>query len=212
MSKIFEDSILPSGFRIGTEDDLPLISLTVAQAFADYKYPVPSNEITYSAHMKMNYELGRLMAVNAIEKGAVLTNEDFSAVLIAVDISDMCDIPLGQLCGHIRVYGTEENAVNVEKIFTHIGEMEKALPLGENVIYIEALAVQTAHQGEKRASKLVRFLISEAKKIGKDLFLFTNTERNVSIYKHLGFDVMYDEYCKELNSYTAFMYCKTEDK
>jgi len=209
MGRIFEGKPLPEGFRLGREEDFPLIRLTIAQAFADSKYPVPSNEISYSALLRMNYEIGGHMVANAIDKGVVLTNEDFSAVLVAVDLADACQLPLQEICDHLREYGTEENALRAEAIFRHIGEMEEVLPLGKDIIYIEVLAVQTPYQGQKRGSKLMRQLIAECADMGKDLLLFTNTERNVAIYRHLGFDILYDEFTENLNSYTAFMYCKT---
>jgi len=209
VAKIFENKVLPEGFRLGCEEDLPLIVLTIAQAFADSNYPVPSNPTTYSALLRMNYEIGGYMVSNAIEKGVVLTNEDFSAILVTVDLQDACQLPLDKICEVLRRYGTEENATRARDIFTHIGEMEEKISLGDNVTYIEAFAVQTPHQGKKLGSALMRKLIEECTDTGKDLLLFTNTERNVSIYKHLGFEIIYEEYSEELDSYTAFMYHKT---
>jgi len=209
MGKLFENKELPEGFRLGREEDIPLIVLTFAQAFADSNYPVPSNEITHTALLRMNYEIGGYMVANAIEKGTVLTNEDFSAIMVTVDLKDACNLPLDNVCDNLRRYGTEENAVRAREIFTHVGEMEEKLTLGDNILYIEAFAVQTPFQGKKLGSKLMRELIAECSDIGKDLMLFTNTEKNVSIYRHFGFDVLYEEYTEEINSYTAFMYYKT---
>jgi len=210
MAKIYENNVLPEGFRFGREEDIPLIVLTFAQAFADSHYPVPSNPITYQALLRMNYEIGGYMVSNAIEKGVVLTNEDFSAILVTVDLQDACQLPLDKICESLRKYGTEENAIRTKEIFTHVGEMEETLSLGRNVTYVEAFAVQPQYQGKKLGSTLMRQLIKECADVGNDLFLFTNTEKNVAIYKHLGYEILYEEYSEKLESYTAFMYCKTD--
>jgi len=210
MNEIFENGNLPEGFRRADEEDTRLVALTLAQAFADYKYPTPSTDISYSAMLKVTFEITGYMIKNALEKGFILTNEDFSAVMVTVPIKDMCEVPLDSVCEHLRQYGTDADADNLKAIFERVGMLEEKLTLNGDDIYIEAFAVQTAHQGEKRASKLMRKLFDECEKLNKNIFLFTNTERNVSIYKHFGFETICEDRCEEINSYTAFMLYKTE--
>ncbi len=203
---------LPEGFRLVKDEfDHKLASLTVTQAFADYAYPVPSTEISHSAYMKFYYHLAELWISNAEKVGTVLTNDDYSAVMVltpadksAVISEDLIREQLGSCAGPEAV----ENAL---QIMNYIYLAEEDLSFRENTVYIEAFAVQTARQGQKLGSKLMRKLFEACDAQGRDLLLFTNTERNVSIYKHFGFDVIKHTAVEELNSFTDFMLRRCQD-
>ena len=196
---------LPEGFRLGTEEDFPLISLTLAQAFADYHYPIPSGEISHSAHLRFFYDLFYYITTNAFEHGAVLTNEDFSAVMVTVPVEKTCKLPLEKLAEGMRKYATPEAVENMLAIYRHIDKLEENLSFREGTVYVECFAVQTPRQGQKLGSALMRQLFAQCGSKGRDVMLYTNTSRNRSIYEHLGFECVKEDHAEELNSDTYFM-------
>lgn len=196
---------LPEGFRVGTEEDFPLISLTLAQAFADYGYPIPTTEISHSAQLRFFYDLFYYMVNNAFEYGTVLTNEDFSAVMVTVPVEKTCVLPMDTLAEHMRQYASPEATENMLSIFHHTEELEKRLSLKEGTVYVECFAVQTPKQGQKLGSALMRQLFAQCGSKGRDIMLYTNTLKNRSIYEHLGFECILDDHEENLNSDTFFM-------
>lgn len=68
---------------------------------------------------------------------------------------------------------------------------DKELADGKTVCYFSNLWVHSKLRGQKIGSKLVRFVEKEAKQSGFEflsLGVDTDNDRNISIYKHLGFD------------------------
>ncbi|MFC4778747.1 GNAT family N-acetyltransferase [Paenibacillus sp. GCM10023252] len=59
-----------------------------------------------------------------------------------------------------------------------------------NFIIIDAVAVHPDHQGQKHLSKLMRSALEEARRTHTFIVLQTETETNVSIYRHLGFELV----------------------
>lgn len=202
--------ILPEGFRLATKEDFSLVTLTLAQAFADYKYPVPSIEVSHSASLRYHYELCGGCVLNALENGAVLTNEDFSAVLLVTPYNKRANINVDSLYDNVKSNASEEAAKNMVEIFDYIDKGEKDISLKDNTVYVEMFAVQTPRQGQKLGSKLMRELFSQCVKNNKDIFLFTNTERNNSIYNHFGFETIKKIENKELNSTTYYLLWKSK--
>ena len=198
-------SDLPDGFRAGTKEDFSLISLTIAQAFSDCQYPVPTIEISHSARLHFNYDLGFYIVNNAFDHGIVLTNEDFSAVLVTVPLEKACIIPLDALSDRMMKYASSEAAENMCAIFRRIEKLEKQLSFKDGTIYVECFAVQTPRQGQKLGSSLMRQLFAQCGSKGRDVMLFTNTLKNRAIYEHLGFECILADHAEELNSDTYFM-------
>ena len=196
---------LPHGFRIGTKEDFPLISLTMAQAFADYEYPVPTTEISYSGRLRFNYDLFFYMINNAFEHGVVLTNEDYSAILVTVPLEKACVIPLEKIADRMRKYASAQSVENMCAIFRHIEALEEKLSFRKGTVYVECFAVQTPRQGQHLGSALMRQLFAQCDAKGRDVMLFTNTARNRSIYEHLGFECVLADHADDLNSDTFFM-------
>lgn len=204
---------LPEGFRLVEDEiDHKLASLTVTQAFADYAYPIPTTEISHSAYMKFYYHMAELWISNAEKVGTVLTNDDYSAVMILTPVNKSAAIGEELVRDKLGSCAGPEAVENMLQILKYIFLAEEDLPLRENTVYIEAFAVQTAKQGQKLGSKLMRKLFEVCDAQGRDLLLFTNTERNVSIYKHFGFDVLKHVAEEELNSFTDFMLRKCQGK
>jgi len=201
----FKMSELPEGFHIGTMEDYPLILLTLAQAFADYEYPIPSIKISYIAFLHYNYDYYTYVVKNAFEYGTVLTNEDFSAVLVVVPLEKACQTPLYTLAENMKKDAPIEAVENMCAIMEHMNELEKKISLRKETIYIEGIAVQTPHQGKKLCSLLMRELFCQCDRLGYDIALYTNTIKNRDIYEHLGFKCVLEDHNEELNSDTYFM-------
>lgn len=196
---------LPDGFRLATEEDLPLVNLTLAQAFADYQYPIPSVNVPYSALLKFYYGLGEACARNSLEHGAVLTNDDFSAVMLIAPWDQRADYGIEKLYEDLKESGGKEAADNLLKIMEYIADGEGNVPVEENTVFVDMFAVQTPKQGQKLGSKLMRELFEQCEKKGRDVLLYTNTERNKSIYNHFGFETVVTLHKDDLNSDTFFL-------
>ena len=196
---------LPEGFRLGTEEDVPLVTLTVAQAFADYGYPIPSIEISHSALLKFFYSLTENIVRNTLVHGTVLTNEDFSAIMLVTPVTKMADYGVEGLYRNLEKNAGKEAADNMRKIFNYVEEAEKTLTIDDRAIYVEEFAVQTPRQGQKLGSKLMRELFRQCEEEDRDVFLYTNTEKNQAIYNHFGFETIRAVHEEELNSDTYFL-------
>ena len=197
--------VLPEGFRLGDEDDVPLVTLTVAQAFADYNYPIPSIETSHSALLKFYYQLTENVVKNTLKYGVVLTNEDFSAIMLVTPVTHMADYGVERLYRDLEKNAGVEAAENMRKIVEYIEEEEKKLTLSDRAIYVEEFAVQTPRQGQKLGSKLMRELFRQCEQENRDVFLFTNTPRNEAIYNHFGFETIRAIHKEDLNSDTFFL-------
>lgn len=207
---IFDE--LPEGFRIATEEDLPLVTLTLAQAFADYGYPMPSTEIPYNARLKMFFELFTHMVKNGLKEGIVFTNDDFTAVMVTVPFNKSCAIPLEGLCENLANNASKEASDNLSEEFKRVDELEVDLPVDKDIVYIECFAVQTPRQGQKLGSKLMRQLFKQCAKHNKDILLYTNTDRNRSIYEHFGYKCIREDHRDDINFETFFMHYKTNQE
>lgn len=205
MSKFDLFETLPEGFRLATEEDMPLVTLTLAQSFADYRYPIPSVDMADSAWLRFYYEVGERCARNAMEKGVVLTNEDFSAVLEVTDFEDRADYGVDSLYENLKKNADIAAAENMLQITDYICKGEETLVLNEGTLFIDQLAVQTPRQGQKLASKLMRQLFDACDKKGRDVLLYTNTARNRDIYNHFGYETIQTISREDLNSDTYYL-------
>lgn len=203
---------LPEGFRLATEEDMPLVNLTLAQAFADYTYPIPTVNVPYSALLKFYYELGSNCSSNALKNGAVLTNEDFSAVMCLAPFEKRTEYNVKKLYQILIDNSTKEAADNMMKIFDYIGEEEAKIDVKDGCVFVDMFAVQTPKQGNKLGSKLMRRLFAECEKANRDLFLYTNTERNKSIYNHFGYVTVSEIHNDSLDSATYYLYWKPTNR
>lgn len=208
--EIFET--LPEGFRLATEEDLPLVNLTLAQAFADYKYPIPSVEISHSALLRYYYEISDTCAKNALKNGVVLTNDDFSAVMLITPFELRADYGPDSLYQNLLVNSGKEAAENMLKIFDYICENESKVVVDDGTLFVDMFAVQTPKQGQKLGSRLMRELFNECEKQNRDVFLYTNTEKNKDIYNHFGFDTVLTVNKDDIKSDTYYLVWKSPKK
>lgn len=212
MKKLDLFETLPEGFKFATEDDLPLVSLTLAQAFADYKYPIPSVEISYSALLRFYYEISETCAKNALSNGLVLTNDDFSAVILVTPFEKRADYNPKSLYENLKKNASIEAAENMMKIFDYIAKGESTLKLDEGTLFVDQFAVLTSKQGQKLGSKLMRQLFAECEKKDRDVLLYTNTEHNKDIYNHFGFSTILSIHEDDINSDTFYLLWKSPKK
>ena len=61
---------------------------------------------------------------------------------------------------------------------------------GKSFIYLLVIGVAPQFQGQGFAGKLVRALIDQSEQAGVPIYLETETESNVRMYEHLGFEVV----------------------
>lgn len=196
---------LPEGFRLGTEEDMSLVTLTVAQAFADYNYPIPSVQISHSALLRFFYAFTQDVVKNTLKYGTILTNEDFSAIMLLAPIRHMAPYDLDMLYNNVQQNAGKEAAENMKQIFEYVEEEFAKLELDDRTIYVEEFAVQTPRQGQKLGSKLMRELFRQCDQENRDVFLYTNTLKNQAIYNHFGFETIRTVHDEKLNSDTYFL-------
>ena len=59
--------------------------------------------------------------------------------------------------------------------------------------YLQIIGVYPAHQGKGFSSRLIKPMLERIDKEGLPCYLETQTDKNVAIYEHLGFEVLHDE-------------------
>lgn len=205
--KLFKN--VPDGFRLATKEDLPLVTLTLAQALTDCKYPIPSIEVEDNAFLKFNYEISEKCALNAIENGVVLTNEDFSAVLLITPYELRTDYCVDSLYNNLKNNADIGVADNMLNILNYVCEAEKQINIDKNTVFVDMFAVQTPKQGQKLGSKLMRELFRQCEENDMNVFLYTNTENNKDIYNHFGFKTISAVHRDDINSDTYFLLWKS---
>ena len=201
---IFE--ALPQGFRfIENGVERRLVALTIAQAFADSAYPLPSCPISHKDMLKLYFELGLRWIDNAGKCGLVLTNDDFSGVLILTTMKDALDVEKIIREDSTYDYLTPEARENLLYIFASHRKDEESLEYNDDDIYGEILAVQTPRQGQKIASMLMRGMFAECDRVGKDIYLVTSPEKNIRIYEHYGYKIIKEMHINEIDSHAFIM-------
>ncbi|MBN2005441.1 MAG: GNAT family N-acetyltransferase [Anaerolineae bacterium] len=75
-------------------------------------------------------------------------------------------------------------------VFAPIEKDRKATMQGKSFIYLLVIGVAPQFQGQGFAGKLVRALIDKSGRAGVPIYLETETESNVRMYEHLGFEVV----------------------
>jgi len=75
-------------------------------------------------------------------------------------------------------------------VFAPIEADRKATMQGKSFLYLLIVGVAPHLQGQGFAGKLVRALIDKSGRAGVPIYLETETESNVRMYEHLGFEVV----------------------
>lgn len=76
------------------------------------------------------------------------------------------------------------------QVFAPIEADRKATMRGQAYIYLLVIGVAPQYQGQGHAGKLLRALIAESERAQVPIYLETQTERNVRLYEHFGFEVV----------------------
>lgn len=75
-------------------------------------------------------------------------------------------------------------------VFAPIEKDRKATMQGKSYLYLLVIGVAPRFQGQGFAGKLVRALIDKSERAGIPIYLETETESNVRMYEHFGFEVV----------------------
>ncbi|MBN2003781.1 MAG: GNAT family N-acetyltransferase [Anaerolineae bacterium] len=75
-------------------------------------------------------------------------------------------------------------------VFAPIEEDRKATMQGKPFIYLLIIGVAPQFQGQGCGGKLLRALIEKSERAGVPIYLETETESNVRMYEHFGFEVV----------------------
>lgn len=75
-------------------------------------------------------------------------------------------------------------------VFSPIEKDRRATMQGKSYLYLLVIGVAPHFQGQGFAGKLVRALIDKSERAGVPIYLETETESNVRMYEHLGFEVI----------------------
>ncbi len=84
------------------------------------------------------------------------------------------------------------NVLKMNRVASHATRMRKQ-HLPEPHWHLFPIAVHPKHQGKGYASALMRPMLDRIQSEGLPCFLETQNERNVSLYKHFGFEVLYKD-------------------
>ena len=202
---------VPYGYRLAVDRHVKLMAFAMAEVFANANYPIPVKPIDYNTLLNLKFKTFECMIKNAVEKGYAIFEDNFIANIVLVPYADSCHAPYDALVKYIREAGYPEAADDYAKTVDRIVNLEKKIKLRENTMYIEIFAVQTEIQGQGYGKRLITQVINKCKKNGWDLFLYTNTLKNESIYKHFGFETVLAD-GNENTGYTTFMINRAENK
>ncbi len=75
-------------------------------------------------------------------------------------------------------------------VFKPVDEDRKANMQGRDYIYLVMIGIAPQHQGKGLGGKLMQALLAESERSGLPIYLETETEENVSLYQHYGFEVI----------------------
>ncbi len=75
-------------------------------------------------------------------------------------------------------------------VFAPIEKDRKATMRGKPYLYLLVIGVAPHFQGQGFAGKLLRALIDKSERAGVSIYLETETESNVRMYEHFGFEVV----------------------
>lgn len=78
----------------------------------------------------------------------------------------------------------------IATVFKPVDEDRKANMKGRDYIYLVMIGVAPQYQGQGLGGKLMRAMLTEGEQSGLPIYLETETEENISLYQHFGFEVV----------------------
>ena len=201
---IFEK--LPEGYkRIMGQEDYERAWNTVTRAFADVFYPIPSMPMSHEEYIELYGELAHYWLKHSIEHGEVIANDDDTAVLIISPADNCCDLPFDEITPKLTGYESSKALQNAVAIMSGACEDEKHLDVSKDGIFLEIFAVHPDIQKQGHGSRIIRELFKECDRCHKELALLTNAPKNVPLYEHLGFKMLFKRENKELDTTYNYM-------
>jgi len=82
----------------------------------------------------------------------------------------------------------------IQKVFYPIDEDRKENMKGKSYIYLQAIGVAPEYQGKGYGGRLLRAMFERCDKEGISIYLETETENNVEMYKKHGFTILKEQY------------------
>lgn len=202
--KLFEK--IPEGFNlVNNEESYQLTLLTLALAFGDNHYPIPSIPTEHNVSVKTWHNFCKPVFDYSLKNGIVITNEDYTACMCLTEMGHTAEIDTNALYEQSKKFMSDECAQNQKAILDRMAEIEAEFKYKPGDVFVELFAVVTQMQRKKLGSKLMRTLFEECDKQGKDIFLVTSTERNYDMYKHFGFEAIKRDYVKNLHALTYLL-------
>ncbi len=137
----------------------------------------------------------------AIKYGEVYsTSPDFEGIAawFPPGMSDMTNFRMMRVGGLklIRILGTDTIS-KMTRIASNVARLRKQR-LTEPHWHLFPIAVDPKHQGKGYASVLMRPILERIHSEGLPCFLETLDEKNVSLYEHFGFEIIYKETIPEI--------------
>lgn len=83
-----------------------------------------------------------------------------------------------------------ELSQTIATVFEPVDQDRKEQMRGRNYIYLLIIGVSPQYQGQGLGGKLLKALFNESEQSGMPIYLETETEENVQLYEHHGFNVM----------------------
>jgi ribosomal protein S18 acetylase RimI-like enzyme len=181
-------------------------------AFMDY--PLPGGFVSDRNKRRITlYEMFKIDFRYSLRHGEIYTlGGDFQEVAVfhssAKPVSDLKMIPYLSFSS-LRLL-TSISIREFSRLKTAVNEIMKAkaeLDLPPDTAELYILAVNPINQGEGRAARLIRGVLSVLKSCGKSCLVLTNNEKNKAIYEKLGFGIIREIYnpTYELKTYFQLM-------
>lgn len=209
--KLFEK--IPDGFNtVYDNESYQLTLLTLALAFGDNHYPIPSIPMDHTTSLKTWHNFCKIVFDHSLKCGKVFTNADYTACMCLTEMGNTAELNLEEIYKNSKEYMSEECAQNQKDILSRMAILESEIQYKPGDVFVELFAVVTQMQRKKLGSKLMRALFEECDKQGKDIFLVTSTERNYDMYRHFGFQPVKRDYSKELHALTYVLVRKHQKK
>ena len=90
--------------------------LTLALAFGDNHYPIPSIPTDHNTSVKTWHDFCKPVFDHSIKNGIVLTNDDYSACLCLTEMGNTAEVDVDDLYNKSKEYMSEECAQNQKDI------------------------------------------------------------------------------------------------
>ena len=136
--------------------------------------------------LRLGYAYGHLWASSDRLEGVAIW---FPAKTASIGFFRML---FGGLFGHLLRVGSayKPEMRDIQKNMSVLEKDRKRLMKGRNHLYLAAIGVSPDHQGNGHAGTLLRALFNVSAEQNIPIYLETETEKNVHLYEHYGFETI----------------------